>query len=90
MSWEQICRHGDDEATVRRALLDEFDSRWPAIGRSIREQLRKQGASLDVALDVTEQARRIFRDDAADQAPRIMDTMAATAAPRHYWTVTVK
>lgn len=82
-AWLELCRHGDDEATVRRALLAEFDLAWPAIGRSIREQLREQGASLDVALDVTEQARRIFRADAADRAPHIVDNMSMTASPAH-------
>ena len=39
-----------DEATVRAALLAEFDLRWPAISRSIREQLLAQGSDLAAAL----------------------------------------
>jgi hypothetical protein len=82
-AWEEICRHGDDETAVRRALLDEFDLRWPSIGKSIRAQLLEQGASLADALAATEQCRHIFRTDAADQAPRVLDGMAASAAPTH-------
>lgn len=81
--WEEIARHGDNEATVRRALLDQFDADWPSIGKGIRDQLRAQGASLDVALDVAERARQVFRDDAAAQVPRVLDAMAATASPTH-------
>lgn len=83
MTWEALCTHGDSEEQVRSAVLDEFDARWPAIARSIREQLRAQGASLDVALDVAEHARRIFRVDAASQAAAIVDRMAAGASTRH-------
>jgi hypothetical protein len=83
MSRERLCTHGDDEATVRRALLDEFDSRWPAIGRSIREQLMAQGSDLAAALAAAEQCRHVFRAEQAAQVPHVMDSMAATAAPRH-------
>jgi hypothetical protein len=83
VSWEKLCTHGDDEATVRAVLLDEFDLRWPAIARDIRAQLLDQGATLAVALDVAEQARRLFRNEQADRAPAIMDAMAASASPQH-------
>jgi hypothetical protein len=82
-AWEALCHHGDSEATVREALLDEFDSRWPAIARSIRAQLLEQGCNMAEALTAAEQARHVFRADAAGQAPRVMANMAATAGPRH-------
>jgi hypothetical protein len=83
MSWDQVCRHGDSEEQVRAALLAEFDARWLDIARSIRGQLLEQGCDLAAALIAAEQARHVFRADAADQAPRVMDRMAASAAPRH-------
>jgi hypothetical protein len=51
--------------------------------RDIRRQLIEQGCSTAEALIAAEQARHIFRADAADQAPRVMDGMAASAAPTH-------
>jgi hypothetical protein len=83
MTWEKLCSHGDDEATVRGALLDQFDADWPEIGRSVRAQLLEQGCDMAMALEVTERARQVFRADAADRAPRVLDAMAASASPRH-------
>ncbi len=83
MTWEKLCSHGDSETEVREALLSAFDLRWPVIARDIRRQLVEQGCSAAEALIAAEQARHIFRADAADQAPRIMDNMAATASPTH-------
>lgn len=82
-AWEAICQHGDSEDMVRAALLDDFDNRWPAVARSIRDQLLEQGMTLDVALDVAEQVRRVFRNEAAAGAPRIVDMMAVSAKPTH-------
>lgn len=83
MSWEKLCSHGDSEAEVRAALVEQFDLAWPAIARSIRRQLLEQGATLAVALGVAEHARDIFRAEAADRAPHVVDAMAASASPQH-------
>jgi hypothetical protein len=84
MSWEQLCRPGDDEATVRAALEAEFDLAWTGgMSRSVREQLLAQGFDLPTALAAAERARQFLRNEQGDMAPQILDAMAATVAPTH-------
>jgi hypothetical protein len=83
MSWEALATHGDTIDEVRAALLDDFDHRWLAIGRDMREDLLSQGLALPEVLNLVEQMRHVFRKQQVDLAPRIIDSMAASASPRH-------
>jgi hypothetical protein len=83
MSWLELCRHGDSEEHVREVVLAEFADRWLRISASIREQVVSQGATLESALQLVEQLRGHFEQEALDLVPGIMDRLAASASRLH-------